>query len=100
MPESAAEIGQTIADLIRDHIREHSEYPPNMEGLVETKHDHGLLVWTFEDGSTYRAIVEKVWDSAPPAIDPTPPVIIAPVDMGVIEEIPEEIPQEDDDAAV
>lgn len=78
MPESAADIGQGLADLIRDHISEHAELPPGFDGLLSTKHDTGLLVWTFEDGSTYRAIVEKVWDSAPPAIDPTPPVIVTP----------------------
>ncbi len=47
------DIGQGIVDLIRDYITNMGEEPFGFEGLAQSKHDSGLLVFTFEDGSTY-----------------------------------------------
>lgn len=86
-PES---IGQAIQNLIRDHVVEHGDYPVGIENYTEVRHDHGLLIFTFEDGSRIRCIIEKVWDPivTPPVV--TPPVTEPPVvgEPPVEEDIP------------
>lgn len=66
------DIGQGIVDLIRDHVTNMGEEPFGFEGLVQSKHDAGLLVFTFEDGSTYRAIIEQTWEARPVVQESTP----------------------------
>jgi hypothetical protein len=61
MARSAAQVGQALVDLIRDHIQEHGEVPPGLEGLVTSKHDTGLVVLEFDDNQTYRAIISEAW---------------------------------------